>query len=194
MALQIWYLNEVNQGENIIAISSAIFSAISIIIAVLSMTMTKLLINAQEHTLVEMHVTSDEIALKARSYSKKSKKIKKGIAGIFGLEPDLIEYLSPVMVPNGLQLRMNLYVEKEQSQGLKYKDLIEEANQSGRLAEIVEKAWKLTNTPNVSKVECKLIQSKNEVKRLMSDIVATNIQMTNSDGERDSQNTKISNV
>ena len=42
---------------NMIAISSAIFSGVSIIVTILSMTMEKSLIDSQEYTLIKIDVT-----------------------------------------------------------------------------------------------------------------------------------------
>ena len=188
-------MNALGDNQSIIAMASAVFSAISIIITVLSMMMAKTLINAQEHTLIMVDVKSDEVAIRASKYAKRTYKIKKGIAAILGLERVLIEFLPPQSIPNGVQLRIALYVENEQSKKLKYKDIIGNAGETGRLTDIIQKAWKLKNVPIIENIECKLIQSKNNAKKLNTmstdtmfnegDEMAVTIQMTKSMEDKD---------
>merc|ERR1712113_333869 len=106
--------------------------------------------------------------MKARLYAKRIRVIKKGISGILGLEYDLIEILPPNSIPNGLQIRVHLYVENEESKKRNHEDLIENARATGKLADIITHSWHLKKVPIISNVECKLIQSKNEIKRLLS--------------------------
>ena len=150
-----------------IAICSAIFSAISIMVTVLSTTMEKSLINQQEFTTIRIDILSGFVAEKA-SYCRKSvNKIQAKISGICGLDAGLIEIVKPQTIPNGLRIECYLYVTNAESTGNKYLSAFEEAQKNGSLARCISESWKLSEVPKISNLEMVEINSADEKKRVL---------------------------
>merc|ERR1712019_285348 len=62
-ALQIWYMVELEEANGI-AIASCIFSAISIVVTILSMTVQQHLIKSQEYTVITIEVVGKSVMSK----------------------------------------------------------------------------------------------------------------------------------
>ena len=170
LALQIWYLNLLD-SSNIIAVASAIFSGISILVTVLSMTMEKSLINQQEYTLIKMDVISKSAKAKSRFCKKRVNHIKRKMSEIVGLDKRLIEMIKPRVIPKGLRIECYLYVLNEESVENEYVKLFEEAKSDGSLAQCIHEAWKLSLVPNIINLKVKEIKSDQDTQRLMSDSI-----------------------
>merc|ERR1712154_153868 len=134
----------------LIAICSAVFSLISIIVTVLSMIMEKSLIKTQQYSLIEIDVCGTMISAKAEQLRRRVYKMKHAISGLIGIEESLLEMLKVETIPNGLRLRMYLYVGNENN----YSDLLDDAKLSGQLAKLVFDAWDLKKMPQITKVRC----------------------------------------
>ena len=156
--------------SNIIAIVSTIFSGISIIVTVLSMTMERSLMRQQEFTVIKMDVTGPAVTANAARCKKRVKKIIKGISAICGLDHALIEMVRPRRIPKGLRLECYLYVTNTESTELGYVKLFEEAKSNKTLVRFIREAWKLeAGSVNISNLKVEEMKSVQETKRLMSE-------------------------
>ena len=157
--------------ENIIAICSAIFSGISIIVTVLSMAMEKSLINQQEYIIIKMDIASQSVMANPKKYKKNIKKIKNSIAGICGLDSGLIEILKPRSISKGLRFECFLYVSHTDSKNNQYVKLFKEAKANGALAECIRDAWELSSVPNITNLKIKQVKSDDARNRFLSESI-----------------------
>merc|ERR1719242_298242 len=104
LILQTWYILFYDRSGSIIAICSAVFSLVSIIVTVLSMFMERSLINAQQHTLIEIDCCGKVISTHADRLKRRVNQIEKAIAGLIGIDVALLEMLKVQIIPNGLML------------------------------------------------------------------------------------------
>ena len=166
LILQVWYMYQLNNiANNIIAISSAVFSAVSIVVAVLSMSMARSLVNSQESTSIKVDITGKPVAAKLRGCAKRVRGIRKGLSLMIGLDAQLIEVLKPSLIPNGIQLVIHLYVSNKESRKQEFAQVFTDAKNSGRLQEMIRAAWKLKGVPLIAKLKCEYVESRNEIVR-----------------------------
>eukprot|EP01084_Bolivina_argentea_P269735 458490_1 len=158
LALQIWYMITIGQ-TNVIAMASTIFSGISIIVTILSMTMEKSLINSQQYTKITMNISSGSVVKQSRKCKRVVKSIKQGIASLIGLDNHIIDVLKPITIPNGLRLEIHLYIDNQQSKDRKYDDLFQEIIQNGSLGQLIFESWKLESVPAILSLKCEHIKS-----------------------------------
>ena len=156
---------------NIIAICSAIFSGVSIIVTVLSMTMEKSLINQQEYVVMKMDIISKPVCAKAKPCKKRVNKIRNGISEICGLDSALIEMIKPRTIPKGLRIECYLYISHTESTDNEYIKLFEEAKSNGTLAECIKNAWKLPSVPNIINLKIQQVKSDNNTSNLLTNTV-----------------------
>ena len=149
-----------NRAANIIAISSSIFSGVSIIVTVLSMTMERSLLDSQRYALIKTDVTGKSVQGKVRKCQKRVRKIRQDVSTIIGLDYALIELTKPRTIAGGLKLEIYLYVSNEEMEDNNYEFLLHTAQQNATLAECIKKAWKLPSVPNVSTIKCEPSQCK----------------------------------
>jgi len=160
LVLQIVYMLQLEGSMHEIAICGSIFSAVSIIVTILSMTMEKSLIESQQYTLIKMDITGKCVLKRTKKCQKRVEKIRSGIATILGCDYALIEILKPRNISKGLKLVVYVYESHVDGNTTningehKYCDLLHEAQQNGSLAECIDKAWKLDNIPNISNIKC----------------------------------------
>ena len=161
-----------------IAICGAIFSGISIVVTVLSMTIEKLLIEAQQYTLIKMDITGNCVLKRSKKCQNRVRKIRHGIASILDCDYALIEITKPRIKSKGLRLIVYVYqsIDGDGNGETKYTDLMYEAQQNGSLAECIYRAWELDSVPNISNIKCeqRRIESKTPL------YLSTNVSNTSS--------------
>ena len=179
LALQIWFLFGINGGEygNIIAISSLIFSLISIVISVMSMFMEKSLIDSQQCIVISMDITGNDVMAKIEKCKIRIKHIKKSICSLIGVDNGVTEILKPKSIPEGLRLEMYLYLNVEEKT-VEFEKSLNKARKNGQLATIITKHWKLKNVPVVHNISVNVYESKEQRKHTKEiQNVQTEIQM-----------------
>ena len=92
--IQCIYLLQIDKLD-LIAISSMIFSIISIIVTIISMLTEKKILNSAGHGNAKFDVTGSMILSKAHHYRNKTKRIRNSISSVLGLESELIEIERP---------------------------------------------------------------------------------------------------
>ena len=178
--LQCVYLLQIGDFD-FIAISSMIFSLISIIVMIVSMMTEKKILNGAGHGKAEFDVTGSMILGKAHHYRNKTKGIRNSISSVLGLESEVIEVMRPTKIPSGLNISTNIHLNHIQSRDIDYKQLLTKCQQSGQLAEIIKNEWKLQSVPSVSKVRFKVLESKDRMKSQIS--LRVNSVQSDEDGE-----------
>merc|ERR1712228_650900 len=164
LMLQTWYILQQQNDESIIAISSAVFSAVSIIVTVLSMFMERSLIKSQEHTLISIDVCGQ--AMNYRKCKGRVNGIKKAISSMIGVDEGLMEMMKIETIQKGLRIKIDLAVTNETSKKEKYSEILEKVQMNGSLAKMISDCWKLNNVPNVTSVKCRDFESRQMTKRV----------------------------
>ena len=162
VVLQCVYLWKIGEFDEI-AISSMVFSSISIIVTIVAMITEKQILNASGHAIIKFKVSGTMIVSKSSEYRNKTWGLKKSLSDVLGLNHKIIEILRPNKIPNGLQMTVNIHLNHIQSRDIDYKKLLIKCQQSGQLAEIIKTQWKLKAVPDVSSIDFQIQESKNRI-------------------------------
>jgi len=174
LILQTWYIlfYEYGSSNNAIAITSAVFSILSIVVSILSMFMERSLIKSQDHTLIEIDVTGKYIAGQENKCKRRVFKIRDALSRMIGVETSLMEMLKVEIIPNGLRLRVEIT-----NKNKKYSDLLESAKRNGSLAQIMFDAWGfLKGCPIITTIQCSDYESHQMQKLNLNDCSAQSVQ------------------
>ena len=142
------------------------FSILSIIIAVIAMYSAKKLIQSQDYYSIEFDVKGSGIASNSKGHKKlnRVKKIKYEICGILGLQEDLVEILKPSLIPNGVKIVINLYINNAKAIDLNPEKILIDANNNGQLPTAIKDAWGLNTAPAISNFKYQRHESKDRAK------------------------------
>jgi len=141
-----------NEGiSDVIAVSSAIFSAVSIIVAVTSVVTEKQILDGSGYAAVALTVSGPEIVAKAYSFRMRVLRIRDQLASVLGLpSPQIIEMEKPKVVPGGLRLSFFVHLNHINSRDIDYRAILKESIESLRLNRIIGSCWGMQQTPTVS--------------------------------------------
>ena len=148
---------------NEIAISSMIFSLISIIVTIISMITKTQILDSQGYAAVKFCVTGS-VSNKLDECRNKTKKIAERVSDALGLDKELIEVQRPKKIPYGLQMRFEIHLNHIKSRDINYEKELINLYENGALAEILKKSWDLEIVPEISSFEFKVNESKNRQK------------------------------
>ena len=160
LALAVWLILFLNELPDPIVFMSMSFSAISIIIAIISMCTARKLINSQDYYSIEFDVKGSMIGTEAKKYRNNVSEIKGEICKILGLNEQMIEFLRPTQIPNGIKIHFNIYMNNTNAIDMKCEKLINDANESGQLPKLIEKAWDLSEEPGITNIKYERHASK----------------------------------
>ena len=138
-------------GEVVFA--SMIFSVLSLVITALSMVSQRNLINAQHFASIEFDVTGTITTDNKQKCRNRVKKIQSGMAMLMGLDEKFLEISRPTPTKDGLRIHINIYINHTKSIGMNIEKDMKEAQMNGRIAYIIETAWKLSANPDISNVK-----------------------------------------
>eukprot|EP01083_Nonionella_stella_P252402 869671_1 len=147
-------------GENFITVSSMCSSIISLIISLMSLTIERAINKTQDYSIISMDITGDCMDTRAPKCRTMSSKLKKYISRIIGVDINMIEIVKPMYVAKGLSLDIIIYVnENRQNKQKQMYEILIEANQNGKLPQLLQKAWKLKGVPIISNILQQNIES-----------------------------------
>ena len=163
LALQTIFLWKINQFSGI-AVASMIFSTISIIVTMASMITAKQLLNSSGYAIVKFNVTGSSVVQKIDRCRNRVQTMRNQIAAELGLEHQLIEIMRPKTIKGGLEITMHIHLNHIQSRDLNYHKELDECQQKGRIAEILQNVWELDGDPIISTISFQVKESKNRQK------------------------------
>ena len=137
-----------------VAIVSALFSSISILVTALSVITQMMIMRKQSFMMIRFNVNG--IGVK-RMMTRRVKGIAKGISSILGVPEDAVEIersqdLSAGGIGFVIEVDVNVY------DNIDYQQLMQKAIDRGALAEMFRKYWKLEGVPVITGLECKMVQ------------------------------------
>eukprot|EP01083_Nonionella_stella_P264084 896295_1 len=108
------------------------FSIISILITIASTITARKLVYSQAYSSIEFTITSAGIAANAKQCRNRVTQIRDQICGILGLRENLklLEIMRPIQIPNGVRLKLNIYINNAQAMDSNYEKLITDAKNS----------------------------------------------------------------
>ena len=160
LIIQGWYVLNNEGFENSIAIFSALFSAISIIVSILGMFMQQSLMKTEEFISVKMNISGKQIVSRLARYKGRVARIQQSIAALIEVDANLIEIHKLESIEDGLSMRMDIHVEIER----KYSELLAAAQLNGKLAKIFMDCWRLKGALIVSDVKCGYFRPQKKIK------------------------------
>ena len=172
LVLQSIFLISSNGANEGIAISSIIFSSISIIVSILSMTMERTIDFTQSYAVITMNVTGDCVRKRAKQCRLMCKRLQEEFAVIIGVEKNTIEMIKPTSITNGFMIKFHVYVNDKVNTRIDFEKILNEANDKDKLAEIIKESWILEDDPEVKDIQCIVIESKEQ--RINSEITTDN--------------------
>ena len=162
IVLQIWYLWKIG-GLNTIAISSMVFSFISIMVTTISIMTTKEILDSQGYAVVKFDVTGS-VSQRCDECRNKTKKIGILLSNSLGLDKGLLEVQRPRKIPNGLQMILEIHLNHIKSRNIDYEKKLIGLYKNGELAEMLKTSWDLQIMPTISSFEFKVEESRNRQK------------------------------
>ena len=141
-------------GMHDVALVSAIFSAISLLAMILAIGTRRDIYLNRQCVLVQFNVLG--LSAKDRKLQTKIRGIVHDIASLLSIHPNLIH----IEQPRGFRIKMYLYINYVQYKDVNYKQLMEDAVNGGKLAEIFRNQWKLQKVPAIAHLKYEEIQSK----------------------------------
>eukprot|EP01083_Nonionella_stella_P282047 959928_1 len=146
-----------------ITLSSMVFSVVSIIISLMSLTMERTINKTQRTVTVSMDVTGECVERASSKCRTMNYKLRKLLAPTLGVDWNVIEVVKPYYVSGGLALDIIVYVNRT-AKNTDYGNLLNEANTKGKLPKIIQEAWNLSDYPKISGIRYKVAQSKQDRK------------------------------
>ena len=167
------YIWSLQGGNNAIAISSIVFSVISVIVSILSLLMEKVIYYTQNHEIIKMNVTGNCIVTKSDICVTRKKALRKALAILMGIEENNMEIMKPRYIKTGLALTIHVYV----NEAIDCKQKFVDTNNNNELGDIFKWSWNLSDAPNISDIHSIIDISKQQ--RVNSELeVSNNLQMT----------------
>eukprot|EP01083_Nonionella_stella_P065340 171113_1 len=155
-AIQIWYLT--THGFALTPVLSITFSLISIVVTLLTLVMQRKLIDHQECVKISFCVSGEDVKPALATIING---VKSNIALLFGLNKKLIEI--PRATPaarNGLSFEMYLFLNDSDSKESKYRALLNELVDDGRLGDIFKSEWSVSGTISVQNAKLEIVKSR----------------------------------
>eukprot|EP01084_Bolivina_argentea_P129617 228907_1 len=195
LCIQIWFLISLGAFAEPITISSIIFSLISIIVSILSMSMQKGLSQSEGHVGITIQVTGTSVMSKIKHCKISKKKLDKHLASIVCVHNSRVQVIKPIRIKQGLELNVNFYFLDVNKKPIDYYQILMDAQKSGDLQTAFKQGWNLDNEPTVDIISQVSVQSKKERKRsekIRNSLVQTqtNVEMV-TDGLNDDDHTKL---
>ena len=126
----------------------------------------------RDYVSIEFDVTGASLIAKKKSCKLRVKGIRNGISSLLGIDESLLEVTKPMTIKKGLKVTTNIYINNTKAIDMSIEKDMNDAQQSGELAEIIKEAWRLSAIPAVSKVEYMMHESKDRKKNTV-DLKAT---------------------
>ena len=132
----------------------------------------KSLINFQDYNSIEFDANGSMIAPKIRKCRNNINNSKTdGV--VFGIDENLVEISRPRAIQNGVKLHMNVYIDNVKAIDMDIQKVVNDAKDSGQLAQLLKESWKLDGVPIIENVKCEMHESKVHKEQ------SVNIQITN---------------
>ena len=148
-----------------IAISSMIFSVISIIVTITSMITAKQILNSQGYGIVIFDVNlTASMYDKLSEYQHKTKKFSKLLSTALGLDEHLIEIEKPQKIPQGLKITIKIHLNHIKSRDIDYQKLLNNLHENGKISGLLKHVWDLNENLNISSFQFKMQESKDRQK------------------------------
>eukprot|EP01084_Bolivina_argentea_P241163 404927_1 len=161
IALQCGYIaSSTTVSNSSIIYISLIFSSISIAIAVISLLTQKAIINRMDYVELTFDVIGKDVSANTVKCQSIVKKPQREITGILGINKNLTEIFRPTQIPNGLCVKMNLYISISKAIDKNCQKLMENAKNNGKLSETFQNAWGLSSKPMINNIKCSQVNSK----------------------------------
>ena len=149
-----------------------ILSSLSLLTTGLTMISQRKIARGRDYVSIEFDVTGASLIAKKKSCKLRVKGIRNGISSLLGIDESLLEVTKPMTIKKGLRVTTNIYINNTKAIDMSIEKDMNEAQQSGELAEIIKEAWDLSAIPNVSEVKYIIHESK-ERKKNRVELTAT---------------------
>eukprot|EP01083_Nonionella_stella_P114118 337062_1 len=159
LCLQCFFVYSSGALDDLITISSIIFSILSIIVSILSMATQRSISRGQGTVSIFMNVTGSVVTAKASSCKRVKRKLIKELSTLVGVSQNITEVVKPIHIKQGFQVTVQFNVADSEQD---FHRTLVEAEASGELATIFKRAWDLSGDPMVSVVKQSVTQSKRE--------------------------------
>ena len=125
------------------------FSLISIIITVISINITKKLLQSQDSFIIEFDVKESMIIDNIKFCKNNVRKIKIQIGSILGVSENIIEITRPTAIINynGLRVHCIVYISNTKAIDINFERLICDAVDSKQLPLFIQRMWRLEGEP-----------------------------------------------
>ena len=138
-----------NANDTVVYVAMAV-SILSIVILVLSMVSRRDLLRSTDYVTVEFDVTEISNTNKCRNNVTN---IHNELSSLLGLNKSLLEICRPSFIPKGLKMIINVRINKTKQIDMNIERMINNAANSGELAQIIKRSWSLSSEPFINNIK-----------------------------------------
>eukprot|EP01083_Nonionella_stella_P306520 1073833_1 len=150
------YLIRGTLGDNLIAVSSIMFSLLSIIVSVMSLTLIQTINKTQRYVVLSMDVTGDCVEERSSKCRTMKKGLKKRVCALIGVDARMLDIMKPTYISNGLRVEIRVYV-NNRTQCNNYGSVLIEANDKGKLSRMFQTYWNLSDAPRICDIKSDIV-------------------------------------
>ena len=142
LSMNIWFMTVFGFHE--VAVASAVFSLISMMVTVLAIYTERDMQLNRQCVLVQFTVLG--LTVNDRKLQTQTRGIAMSLANLLRLHHKLVH----IEQPRGFRFKVSLYINNVQYKDVDYEALMEDARNNGSLAEIIRNQWKLKKVPAIA--------------------------------------------
>ena len=161
LVIQIVYIlfGTTGNPHDIVYFSMA-FSVLSIAISTMSMISQRNISKSRDYISVELDVKGNVIITNMKKCRNEKCELELQISSLLGINKNLVEVTRPQQIQKGLRIKINLKINYVKSIDMNIERDLNDAKQTGELAEILKASWRLNQVPMISTIKCNKYDSK----------------------------------
>jgi len=160
LAIQMYFLSLSLSDDDVTVYVSMLFSGLSAVAVISGICFQRGVVRSTAHVAVQFEVVDAEIG---KEHSRRVRGIKHGLAALWALSPRLVEVRRPTLIRDGMLLSINVYRNLGAT--------LDDAKQSGAIAEVIRAAWKLQNVPLIRELKVERHESKERRQNVEAHVV-----------------------
>eukprot|EP01083_Nonionella_stella_P307041 1077641_1 len=159
LVLQSYFVYSLGSLDDLVTLTSILFSLLSIIVSVLSMFTQRSISRGQGTVSISVAVTGPAVMKKASNCKRMKNALIKELSILVGVSRSITDILKPVPIKQGFEITVQFTV-TDSDQDF-YRTLME-VQAKGELQHIFKRAWDLSDLPTVGHLKQTVVQSKRE--------------------------------
>eukprot|EP01084_Bolivina_argentea_P045520 83798_1 len=171
VVIQSYYIWISDPKNDFIAVASIVFSAISIVVSILSAILEKQINFTESRVVISMDIVGECIMQNRGKCKWMKKKLHSELAALVRTNKSSLEIVKPMSISEGLRLKFYIYcTDNDKLQNMDYKGIVVNSKHKGKLALLIHRAWGLLDDPHIKNIDVTYIQSKQKRRNSDQDV------------------------